>query len=143
MHKEIGVGRAHSKICLNWRACAVVYGYPLLRYHSIIYRSDLARSFRQIVHGFCLKMTPCPWRFLRPLEQFPICEAGIRCRIQSMVPENGGMGSSAPVSIVNLFVPFLTIIKSELDDETFRNPGQSSRNHCSYESAARCQDLFE
>ncbi len=44
----------------------MVYGYPAIACHPS-YRSDLPDHPGQTVHGFCLKMTHCPWRFLRLL----------------------------------------------------------------------------
>ena len=78
MNKEIGVGRAHSKIILIGEH-AVVYGYPAI-----------ALPLRQTVHGFCLKMTPCPWQFLRLLSTSGLKRPGFAVGFSPWYRKNGG-----------------------------------------------------
>ena len=88
MHKEIGVGKAHSKIILIGEH-AVVYGYPAialpLHHIEVICQIIPADSPWILFEDDTLSMA-----VFASLEHLGIKEARIRCRIQSMVPENGG-----------------------------------------------------
>ena len=108
MHKEIGVGKAHSKIILIGEH-AVVYGYPAialpLHHIEVICQIIPADSPWILFEDDTLSMA-----VFASLEHLGIREARIRCRIQSMVPEKRGWGPLRR-SVSQLFVQFLTIIK--------------------------------
>ena len=90
MNKEIGVGRAHSKIILIGEH-AVVYGYPAialpLHHIEVICQIIPADSPWVLFEDDTLSMA-----VFASLEHLGIKDARIRCRIQSMVPEKRGDG---------------------------------------------------
>ena len=104
MTKKMGVGQAHSKIILIGEH-AVVYGYPAI-------------SLPLLEVEVTCKVVPAvsPWRLYEEdtlsmavyasLEYLDIKEAGIRCEIDSAIPEKRGMGSSAAISIAAIRAVF-------------------------------------
>ena len=103
------------------------------------YRSDLPDRLRQIIHGFCLKMTPCPWRFFASLEHLRL-GGPIRCRIQSMVPEKRGwiVCSGEYRNYSRCF----WLLSRELNDETLEILVNRAETIAHMIQWARCQDLF-
>lgn len=104
MTKEVGVGRAHSKIILIGEH-AVVYGYPAI-------------SLPLLEVEVTCRVVPAatPWRLFEEdtlsmavyasLEYLNIKDACIRCQIDSAIPEKRGMGSSAAISIAAIRAVF-------------------------------------
>ena len=104
MTKEVGVGRAHSKIILIGEH-AVVYGYPAI-------------SLPLLEVEVTCRVVPAatPWRLFEEdtlsmavyasLEYINIKDAYIHCQIDSAIPEKRGMGSSAAISIAAIRAVF-------------------------------------
>ena len=97
MTKSIGVGQAHSKIILIGEH-AVVYGYPAialpLLHIQVTCQIVPAERPWVLFENDSLSMA-----VYASLEYLGVEEAAIACRIDSMIPAQRGMGSSAAVSI--------------------------------------------
>ncbi|MBP2623743.1 mevalonate kinase [Streptococcus oricebi] len=115
MTKEIGVGKAHSKIILIGEH-SVVYGYPALALPlnnievtcQVLPADKVWRLYAE--DTLSMAVFAC-------LEHLGIEEAKIRCQVKSMVPEKRGMGSSAAVSIAAIRAVF-DYYDQELDAQT-------------------------
>ena len=115
MTKEVGVGKAHSKIILIGEH-AVVYGYPAI-------------SLPLLEVEVTCRVLPAetPWRLFEEdtlsmavyasLEYLTIKDACIRCQIESAIPEKRGMGSSAAISIAAIRAVF-DYYDAQLSQET-------------------------
>ena len=115
MTKEVGVGKAHSKIILIGEH-AVVYGYPAI-------------SLPLLEVEVTCRVVPAetPWRLFEEdtlsmavyasLEYLTIKDACIRCQIESAIPEKRGMGSSAAISIAAIRAVF-DYYDAQLSQET-------------------------
>ena len=115
MTKEMGVGKAHSKIILMGEH-SVVYGYPALALplNNIevtcrVLPSDRAWTLYD-QDTLSMAVFAC-------LEHLGRQGAQIRCQVESMVPEKRGMGSSAAVSIAAIRAVF-DYFEEALDDQT-------------------------
>ncbi|MEW4354657.1 mevalonate kinase [Streptococcus pneumoniae] len=115
MTKEMGVGKAHSKIILIGEH-AVVYGYPAislpLNHIEVTCRIVPAESPWMLYEEDTLSMA-----VFAALDHLGIDKAYIRCQVDSMVPEKRGMGSSAAVSIAAIRAVF-DYFEKDLDEET-------------------------
>lgn len=115
MTRLIGVGKAHSKIILIGEH-AVVYGYPAI-----------ALPLLHIQVTCQIVPADRPWVLFEndslsmavyaSLEYLGIEEAAIACQIDSMIPAQRGMGSSAAVSIAAIRAVF-DYFKRDLNQET-------------------------
>ena len=115
MTKEIGVGKAHSKIILMGEH-SVVYGYPAIslplnriEVTCQVFPSERAWTL-YAEDTLSMAVFAC-------LEHLGRQGAKIRCQVESMVPEKRGMGSSAAVSIAAIRAVF-DYFEEELDDQT-------------------------
>ena len=104
MTKEIGVGKAHSKIILMGEH-SVVYGYPAIslplnriEVTCQVFPSERAWTL-YAEDTLSMAVFAC-------LEHLGKQGAQIRCQVNSMVPEKRGMGSSAAVSIAAIRAVF-------------------------------------
>lgn len=115
MTKEIGVGKAHSKIILMGEH-SVVYGYPAislpLNHIEVTCRVFPSERAWTLYAEDTLSMA-----VFACLEHLGRQGAKIRCQVESMVPEKRGMGSSAAVSIAAIRAVF-DYFEEELDDQT-------------------------
>lgn len=115
MTKEMGVGRAHSKIILIGEH-AVVYGYPAialpLKDITVTCRIVPAETPWQLV-----KEDPLSMAVFASLEQLGFAGAKISCRVDSIVPQKRGMGSSAAISIAAIRAVF-DYYQAPLDKKT-------------------------
>ncbi|GGE35462.1 mevalonate kinase [Streptococcus himalayensis] len=115
MTKEMGVGKAHSKIILIGEH-AVVYGYPAisLPLNNIEVTCRIVPAERPWV---LYEEDTLSMAVFAALDHLGIGEAFIRCQVDSMVPEKRGMGSSAAVSIAAIRAVF-DYFDETLDEET-------------------------
>lgn len=115
MTKEMGVGRAHSKIILIGEH-AVVYGYPAialpLKDITVTCRIVPAETPWQLV-----KEDPLSMAVFASLEQLGCAGAKISCQVDSIVPQKRGMGSSAAISIAAIRAVF-DYYQAPLDKKT-------------------------
>lgn len=115
MTKEIGVGKAHSKIILMGEH-SVVYGYPAislpLNHIEVTCRVFPSERAWTLYAEDTLSMA-----VFACLEHLGRQGAKIRCQVESMVPEKRGMGSSAAVSIAAIRAVF-DYFEEEIDDQT-------------------------
>ena len=115
MTRSIGVGQAHSKIILIGEH-AVVYGYPAialpLLHIQVTCQIVPAERPWVLFENDSLSMA-----VYASLEYLGIEEAAIACRIDSMIPSQRGMGSSAAVSIAAIRAVF-DYFKRDLSQET-------------------------
>ena len=104
MTRSIGVGQAHSKIILIGEH-AVVYGYPAIALPllNIQVTCQIVPAERPWV---LFENDSLSMAVYASLEHLGIEEAAIACRIDSMIPSQRGMGSSAAVSIAAIRAVF-------------------------------------
>ena len=115
MTKEIGVGKAHSKIILMGEH-SVVYGYPAISL-PLNHIEVTCRVFSSERPWALYAEDTLSMAVFACLEHLGRQGAKIRCQVESMVPEKRGMGSSAAVSIAAIRAVF-DYFEEELDDQT-------------------------
>ena len=115
MTKEIGVGKAHSKIILMGEH-SVVYGYPAISL-PLNHIEVTCRVFSSERSWALYAEDTLSMAVFACLEHLGKQGAQIRCQVNSMVPEKRGMGSSAAVSIAAIRAVF-DYFEETLDHET-------------------------
>lgn len=115
MTKEIGIGKAHSKIILMGEH-SVVYGYPAIAIplNSIEVECSIYPANKALEFDFEDTLSTAIYAALDYLNK---TDVAITYHIKSEVPQKRGMGSSAAVSIAAIRAVF-DYFEQEIDDNT-------------------------